>query len=127
MTAGERAAESLERHRAQLAEEVVRREYERRPEYWGRFGAAGRSRCVDDASFHVRFLLSALLLDTPALFFDYVHWLVELLGSRGIGRDEVLEHLSVLRAALLDMLGDEEAKLAVACLDGALARMRRDA
>lgn len=78
----------------------------RHPDWVERYGDLARLRGVEDAAFHVEFLAGALETGEDAAFTDYVRWLLDVLGSRGIRRESVAESL--------ELTGRE----AVAVLDG---------
>ena len=78
------AVDALARNERSITTRSVELALGRMPEYAARLDAAGRRRCEEDAGFHVRFLLSALLVEDEAIFTDYARWVRELLARYGI-------------------------------------------
>ena len=117
------AARLLDGARDRIALATVEDEYQRRAEFWARFGPRGRVRCVEDTAFHLRFLACSLMMGEPTIFWDYIAWLVPLLGRHGIGVENVRENLISLRQAIRSELPALEASEADRLLDGALERL----
>lgn len=68
-------------------------------------GARGRRQTEQDLRDHVEFLVTALAVDTPACFTEYVRWLATVLESRGVPiqmLDESLELLAGFYVGVLD-------------------------
>lgn len=87
-----------------VAQEMMDVFYHRHPEWHERFGTAGFLRGLEDSEFHLRFLASALELESPYAFGDYVAWVRMVLVSRGIRSEFLAETLE-------DMAGALEARL----------------
>lgn len=121
--AAARAARALERCRADLAATTVEREFGIRPEFWARFGPNGRTRCLEDTSFHVTFLVASLTMGLPSIFSDYVGWLVPMLEARGVGRDDVIENFRVLRDLVRESFASDEADAVSVLLDAEIERL----
>ncbi|MBV9669731.1 MAG: cobalamin-dependent protein [Acidobacteriales bacterium] len=94
------AAERINALRPQLAEDITRRQYARRPELHNRYGASGRERCLEDANYHLSYLSEALQAGESKLFVHYVEWAREMLQARGIPAEDLRDNLEVLREAL---------------------------
>jgi MerR family transcriptional regulator, light-induced transcriptional regulator len=108
-------AEILSSRRQEIAVRVAEEHLRRNPQFVERFGAVGRKRCLEDADYHVQYLIHALRLAAPELFVAYVQWLRQLLEKRGIGWSDLQDNLALLR----DELKDVEAALSY--IDAALS------
>lgn len=69
----------------------------RHPEWLERYGELARIRGLEDAHFHIEFLIGALLAGEPASFARYATWTAGVLGSRGIDSTFLIENLEQLR------------------------------
>lgn len=88
-----------------------------RDPFWdARFGSRGRARAVEDAAFHLQYLVTSLRADDPNIFVEYAHWLRDLLVPRGMCSLHVARHFEEVGHALQSALG-EDAGPAVAILD----------
>ena len=76
-----------------IADAVTREFLERHPEWVQRYGDLARIRGVEDALFHVEFLIGALLAGDSVSFSRYAIWTAGVLGARGIGADFIVENL----------------------------------
>ncbi|MFZ2490955.1 MAG: cobalamin-dependent protein, partial [Thermoanaerobaculia bacterium] len=85
----------------QMAVEIADAQLRRMPELAQRYGSIGRRRCIEDTTFHLRYLDAAVTLDDATLFGDYIAWAKVMLASRGVGENDLLENLHEIRAALL--------------------------
>jgi MerR family transcriptional regulator, light-induced transcriptional regulator len=98
----ERIADMLSARRQELASRVAETHLARRPEFLQRFGERGRARCLEDADFHLQYLVHAVRLATPALFTAYVQWTRQVLEKRGIAWSDLQENLELLREELAE-------------------------
>ena len=115
----QRIAEKLASHRQELAARVAGKHLERNPEWLQRFGELGRVRCLEDADFHLQYLIHAVRLSTPALFTSYVQWTRRVLEKRQIAWRDLQQNLELLRDEIERELGDD-AVPARECIDAAL-------
>lgn len=99
----------------------------RHPEWLTRYGDLATKRGVEDMAFHVEFLAGALETGEGATFIDYVAWLLDVLGSRGIRSESVVESLELVGEAALQALGGETRPLFGHILGAGLARARAGA
>ena len=70
------------------------------PDWLARYGAAGRERGLEDASYHINFLAGAIETGSFAAFCDYAHWCSRLLSRYGIAPHFFAENLSQIERAL---------------------------
>ncbi|MDB4908193.1 MAG: cobalamin B12-binding domain protein [Gemmatimonadetes bacterium] len=96
----------------------------RHQDWSDRYGDVARTRGTEDAAYHLEFLAGALETGEAAVFVDYVAWLLEVLGSRGIRSESVVESLELVgHGALLLLDGDARESLQE-MLDAGVARAR---
>ncbi len=86
-----------------LAREIVERHWKLRPALDQRYGKQGRTRCLDDARYHLRYLSEAVGAGEPGLFVHYATWAKEMLVARNIPVEDFVENLEVM----LEVLGKE--------------------
>lgn len=113
----------LDGRREELARAVTDLHYERRPELAARYGPAGRSRCLQDAAYHLTYLSEALAASAPDLFADYVAWAKVMLEGRGIPAEDLAGNLEVLRDVLRRELPEELSGVAAGYVEAGLARL----
>lgn len=109
--------------RAELAERLVAREFERHPGLEQRYGAAARAKSLQDAGYHLAHLAEALAHDRPALFTDYVAWARIVLAQRGVAAADLAFHLGCTSEVLRALLPAELGAAAAAVVDEAVAAM----
>ena len=114
-------AERLFERRQELATRVTEKHLERHPVFFERFGAAGRTRCLEDANFHLQYLSHAIRLSTPALFTSYTQWAREMLESRHIAWRDLQRNLERLREEVALELSADEATIVRDYIDAALS------
>lgn len=61
-----------------IAERIVELQYQRQPELWKPYGAAGKHISIRDAGYHIPFLTEAILADEIHIFTDYISWVKAL-------------------------------------------------
>ena len=113
----------LRDRQATLADDLVARQFAARPDLATRYGPAGRTKCLQDANYHLGYLADAMDAGDPALFVNYVAWAKVMLGSRGISGEHLAQHLEFTRAAVSEGVGGAAGGLAVEYLTAALARL----
>jgi methanogenic corrinoid protein MtbC1 len=106
MTPAPATGDRIDAIRASLAREVTERHFRRRPELEKRYGAKGRTKCQEDAEFHVRYLAQSVALGAPELFAAYLAWAAVMLESRGIPPDDLRADMAELRELLAEQLPD---------------------
>ena len=120
---GAELSRELDFRRQDLAEAITNLHYERRPELEARYGPIGRTRCLEDAAYHLSYLSQAVAASAPDLFADYVAWAKIMLGGRGIPADDLAVNLEVLRDVLRSELPEEQSRLVSGFVDAGLARL----
>ena len=86
-----------------LAREIVERQWKLRPALEKRYGEKGRKRCLEDASYHLRYLSEAVGAREPALFVHYITWAKTMLVARNIPVEDLVLNLEIM----LDVLGKQ--------------------
>lgn len=118
-----RTAASLLDRKEELARAITDALYEAHPDLGPRYGATGRVKCLQDTHHTLEHLAPAVALGDPALFVQYVHWLVDLLRPRGIPLDHVRGSIAAMIAVLGTRLDPAEYAVASVSLDAALGAL----
>jgi methanogenic corrinoid protein MtbC1 len=105
--AGKIIRDAIESRRDELAEAIVAQQWKIRPDLERRYGAAGFSKCLEDANFHLRYLSEAIEASEPKLFVDYIAWAKVMLASRNVPTEDLANHLEVVRDVIADSLPGE--------------------
>jgi MerR family transcriptional regulator, light-induced transcriptional regulator len=117
------AAEALRARQDELAEAIVALHYSRQPELAVRYGARGREKCLQDAHYHLSYLLQAIIGESTALFSDYVAWAHVVLAGRGIPTDDLRTNLQCLRDVLSQQLPDKLSAVITPYIEGGLQKL----
>ncbi len=104
----------------EIARTVVEAQFRRWPDLYGRYGEAGRAKCVEDLRFHVLYLAEAVGADSPALFRAYAGWVKVLFAGLRIPVEDLCSSLEILRDVVADTIGGVAAERAAACVAAAL-------
>lgn len=99
---------------------------ERHPDWIERYGELARIRGIEDARFHIEFLIGALLSGSPEEFARYARWTDGVLRSRGIDSEFLIENLIQVRehaGARFDEAGRKQIALMV---DAGVRALRDD-
>ena len=99
-TLGTEAADFLEREMPTLVETITESYYRANPALWQRYGAVGRQHSINDTTYHLQFLISALVCNTPDIFSSYCQWAVAMLQARGVERADLAENLKSISEVL---------------------------
>jgi MerR family transcriptional regulator, light-induced transcriptional regulator len=87
-----------------LAREIVERHWQLRPALEERYGEKGRTKCLEDARYHLRYLSEAVAAREPALFVHYVTWAKTMLVARYIPVEDLVANLEVMLDVLRKQL-----------------------
>lgn len=107
-----------------LAEDIVTRHFAAHPDLDRRYGPAGRTKCRQDAVYHLSYLAEAMNTGAPTLFSNYIAWARVMLASRGIPLEDLATQLDVMTAAIREGIGGAPSALAVEYLGGAIDRLQ---
>lgn len=127
MPSHQAVADRLSARRRELAARVAEQHLAQNPEYLERFGETGRTRCLEDAEFHLQYLSHALRFSTPALFTAYAQWTRQVLEKRNIPWRDLQKNLELLRDELARELDEQDAALVRETIDAALEAEHADA
>ena len=108
MTIASNTVQQLESLQGSIAKAVVEQTYRLDPSLTGRYGEAGRAKCLQDTIYHIQYLTQALRYSSPRLFTEYVNWLAYLLNSLNIPLPDLQTNLVALKAVLQEQLPDLE-------------------
>lgn len=86
----------LRERSAAFAQKIVDQHFRQDPSLAKQYGAVGRVRCLEDASFHLCFLAEAAEADNEAHFVDYVRWAKPMLASRKIDWRHLQTNLKIM-------------------------------
>jgi MerR family transcriptional regulator, light-induced transcriptional regulator len=118
-----KAAAALRQASQRIAERVVERYYELRPELKARYGPEGRARSLEDASYHLRYLAEAVEEGSPPLLRDYLTWAKILFASLGLPGEMLSLTFAIIGEAISEELPGEEAAQVRALLDRGIAEV----
>lgn len=90
-------------------EQVVAEIYEAYPEILERFGEAGKARCYEDNHHHFDHLETAEKLGQPEVFTNYATWLTNLLTTRGMNKNHVIDNFQRIHD-VLETTADSDSK-----------------
>lgn len=114
-----------------IAQALTDRFYAVWPELYERYKERGRQHTHEDQYWHLSTLDTALRLESPALWIEYVEWLRTFLSGRGMGDDIAGANFVWLRELIADLsvAGDEaaERERVLDYLDQAIALFPEDA
>jgi Phycobilisome protein len=120
VTGAVRELMALEEDVAHRAMELT---YERIPDLARAYGPAGRTKCLEDFRFHLRFLVAALVIEDGAVVADYAAWSRSLLERYGIPPWHLAEAFRALSDAVAELTPPAAAP-AAAALRGAEGALR---
>jgi methanogenic corrinoid protein MtbC1 len=119
----QQVSEALNTRGAELATHIVAREFVRHPELEQRYRQAGRTKCLQDAGYHLSYLAEAIVAENPALFREYIRWAKIMLAARGVPESDLGGLLETMQESLREALPPELSRLACDYLDGALQQL----
>jgi methanogenic corrinoid protein MtbC1 len=91
----------------ELANYITRLHVEHDPALMNRYGDSGKTRCYEDAIFHLNFLGEALTMNLPGLYANYVLWSAIMLKSRNIPDSDLQNNLDFVQHAIHEIMGIE--------------------
>jgi MerR family transcriptional regulator, light-induced transcriptional regulator len=95
------AAAWLRERSGALAQKIVDQHFCQDRSFAKQYGAVGRVRCLEDATFHLCFLAEAAEADNEAHFVDYVRWAKPMLASRHIDWRHLRTNLEIMCSVIL--------------------------
>lgn len=82
-----------------IIEEVTDGIYKDYPILLEKYGERGRHKCREDNEHHIKYLQTAASMDEEKYFIDYAHWLNEILTSRGMKTEHLIDNFKRLISA----------------------------
>ncbi len=108
--ANELVADFIFAHQQQLAEQLTEKHYQYNPQLLTCYGEKGKQRCLQDALTHFDYLAQALLVNSRALFSDYIAWTKILLAQYGILHEDLSRNLELMQQIFVENLPLEQAR-----------------
>ncbi len=118
------AAAALRRDKQAMALRANERFFAAHPDWRARFGPAAVLRGQEDHAFHIEFLAGAVETGEAGAFVDYISWLADVLGARGIGGDAIVESLTLVGDECLALVEEPLRSTVALVLDAGIARAR---
>jgi methanogenic corrinoid protein MtbC1 len=109
--------------KAQLAEVIVERLYQIRPQLETTYGPRGRAKSIQDTNYHLQYLAEAITAASPPLFYEYMAWAKILLAARHVDPADLLLNLELIRDTLQAQLPAAAWAEAAPFVKGALERL----
>lgn len=119
----QQVSEALNTRRAELAAQMVTREFVRHPELEQRYGKIGREKCLEDAGYHLAYLAQAIAADNRKLFCNYIGWAKVMLAKRGVPATDLAGLLETMKESLRSELPSGFCRLACDYVDGGLREL----
>ena len=126
-TTNQRVADTIAARQQALAVRVAERHLAENAEWLARWGEVGRRRCLEDADFHLQYLVHAVRLSTPGLFTSYTQWARQLLEKRRIPWRDLQRNLEILRDELADDFDSADAAIVAEYVNAAIEADGADA
>ena len=117
------ASHWLFEHLQELSAAIVERTFASHPKLRKKYGKRGRSKCEEDAMYHLHFLSSALAVDSEKMFVDYIGWAKIVLCSRAIPVADLAGTLDAVRYVLRRKAPKRVAALSCEYVDAASAAL----
>ncbi|MBS2970632.1 hypothetical protein J9317_17960 [Metabacillus sp. KIGAM252] len=83
--------------------QVVEGIYEQYPELLEKYGETGKRKCREDNEHHLKHLATAYEAQMPKIFTDYAVWLNNVLTSRGMKSEHLIDNFERIEKALEDV------------------------
>ncbi|WP_226669520.1 hypothetical protein [Metabacillus litoralis] len=110
---------------AKVIEEVVEGIYKAYPMLEEKYGSVGREKCVEDNYHHFKHLDTAYALNETKIFTDYALWLNNILTSRGMKEDHLIDNFERIHLSL-QAYDDEEISSYSGYLTSAIATLQKE-
>lgn len=107
------AAHAVRTHLDDYAAAIADRHFAAHPEFLERFGALGRTRCLEDARFHLQYLATALDAGSEAMFLDYIGWTKVVLAKRNVPERDLIANLEIVGTVVDDPLAQQYLRTAI--------------
>lgn len=114
---------ALESKLSLLANAVVKRQMAHMPDLARRYGTLGQQKCLQDAQYHLSYLVQAIGLANTELFTDYIAWAADMLEARRIPREHLISHLRCMAETTAEVLPEQTAAAVADFIDTALSQL----
>ncbi|MTH53715.1 hypothetical protein GKZ89_09895 [Bacillus mangrovi] len=84
----------------QAIDHVVSGIYRQYPELLEKYGERGKEKCREDNEHHFKHLRTAYEADMPKIFTDYAIWLNNVLTSRGMKSEHLIDNFDRIAEAM---------------------------
>jgi hypothetical protein len=108
-----------------VLEEVVKDIYIAYPELIERFGERGKEKCEEDNGHHFKNLETAFAVNEPKIFLDYAHWLNNVLTSRGMKTEHIIDNFERIHSKIEGQLSTEREEFYQKALALALSSLKK--
>jgi methanogenic corrinoid protein MtbC1 len=114
----------IAQHAPSLALKITDLHYRKSPELEKKYGAYGRTKCLQDAQYHLSYLSEAVGAESPLLFSEYCAWAKHLLVARNIPIEDLEQNLACINEILGNELVAEQKELACQYVETATNLLR---
>jgi methanogenic corrinoid protein MtbC1 len=121
----QQASAFITAHRTALAVAIVDYHYSLQPEFWQKFGEAGRLKSLRDEEYHLAYLAEALATADLSLFLEYLQWCKVFFTGLRFPEEAIRVTFECMRELLCQQLPAELAPIVVNYLDAGLAHLAR--
>lgn len=118
--------QALQRAVDRIEPEVIEGYISLHPEYSYSNEDKVRATCKADFNQHFKYLVSALVTATPAIFVDYSLWLKEVLVNRKMATQNTIDLFSLMKVAISSRLGSVENEASCLIIDLAIDAVKGD-
>ena len=110
---------TIQTQKAEIAKEIVDRQYSRARERWEPYGDTGYQKSLRDIKYHLEYLSQAAASSSPGLFLDYISWVKVLFARLDFSPSVLPTTLRLTRQVLEEKLAPEMFSIAKTYLDSA--------
>ncbi|GAE25856.1 hypothetical protein JCM9140_1877 [Halalkalibacter wakoensis JCM 9140] len=103
-----------------LIDEIIDGIYTTYPELEERFGERGKIKCREDNEHHFNHLETAYLMKQSKIFTEYAIWLNNVLVSRGMKTEHLLDNFIRIKQTIKNKMDDERTPHFLSYLEDAI-------
>jgi len=119
-------SDRLQQLEPEAAEKATQMFLENHSEWLVKYGERARKLGIEDAQYHIEFLVGAVEADSTQVFENYCDWAARLLESRGIAKNFLVEDLTQIETALRPGLSLEEQTVVARFMEAGRAACNRE-
>jgi hypothetical protein len=109
----------------EILDGLVEKIYENYPELLEKYGEAGKVKCREDVQHHFRNLDVAFQLNHSKIFIDYSIWLNNVLTSRGMKTEHIIDNFQKMQEVLHEPEFAGKAEFYHICLSEAIQALNQ--